>query len=189
MRNVRFLTQERSPFRKSFVGRFEEQADFVYFRFFKETFQLDLMESKKLKKTLWWSVGVIVVAALVCGGIYGFRDRQEKKLLRDYATSLNIGCPRVIGTGLTLNRVVDMPNNTLVYNVISDLLNEDAIQKDSLVHVSQLRQEARDNVLESLKKDPELPRIRRLGITFVYDYKFLDGSPFMQFTITPEDYQ
>ncbi len=90
---------------------------------------------------------------------------------------------------MTLNRVVDMPNNTLVYNIISDLLSADAVKKDSVIHIEQLKQSARNNMLNALKNDPELPRIRRLGITFVYDYKFLDGSPFMQFTITPEDYR
>ena len=147
------------------------------------------MEPIKRKRTLFWGIAVIVLAGLIYGGVYGNRTKRQARLLSEYATSLNVDCPRIVGTGMTLNRVVDMPNNTLVYNIISDLLSTDAVKKDSVIHIEQLKQSARNNMLNALKNDPELPRIRRLGITFVYDYKFLDGSPFMQFTITPEDYR
>lgn len=148
------------------------------------------MESTKRKKTALWILGAaVVIGGLVYGGVCWNRGDRVEALLLDYATSLNTNCPRDLEPGMTLKRVVNLPDHVLVYNIESSVLTRDMVEKDSVINRDTLQQTARNNALRSLQADPDLPRIRRLGITFKYNYTYMDGSPFMEFTITPDDYR
>lgn len=146
------------------------------------------MEPNKRKRTTLWIVLTIVFVGSVYGGVRWWRSERVEKMLQEYATSLNIRCPRELEPGMTLKRVVVLPGRTLVYNVESEVLTCQMVQ-DSIIDLSQFRENARNNAVQALLADPSLPRIRRLGITFVYNYKYLDGTPMMDFTVTPEDYR
>ena len=149
------------------------------------------MELKtKKKKILWVLLGVIVViGGLVYGGVCWNSEDRVETLLLDYTTALNSKCPRDLEPGMTLKRVVNLPDHLLVYNIESTVLTRDMVEKDFVINREQFRQTALKNAIQALKEDSDIRRIRRLGITFEYRYTFQDGSPFMDFTITPEDYR
>lgn len=147
------------------------------------------MKPNKRKTTTLWIVVSIVFVGLVYGGVrWWMSSGRVEKMLQEYATSLNIRCPRELDPGMTLKRVVVLPDRTLVYNVESEVLTREMVQ-DSIIDLSQFREKARNNAIQAVQADPSLPQIRRLGITFRYNYTYQDGTPLMDFTVAPEDYR
>lgn len=147
------------------------------------------MEPKKRKRATIWILVSILFASAGYGTIRWVEQSRAQSMLQEYAASLNVHCPRDMEPGMSLKRVVALPRRTLVYNIDSGVLTPELFASDDTFDLARFTQEARQKAIRALHSDKNLAQIQRLGITFVYSYKGSDGTPLMEFTITPEDYR
>ncbi len=126
---------------------------------------------------------------LLCGGLSltGCSSSAEKQL-SEFAYSLNAQCPIELGDGMAIARVVTLPERTLQYNIVSNYLRKSTPLDGLGMTWESMAEKYRGHMIENLKANPALKKIKRIGITFVYHYRDNDGNSLMEFTITPEDY-
>lgn len=107
---------------------------------------------------------------------------SAEKILQKTSAEANKSCPIMVDELTRLDKTV-VKDKTLTY--IYTLINVE----DNMGDFSEVKKEMDSQLIELVKKNPDMKSLRDLKVTFIYSYKDKNGKELFDITITPEQYK
>jgi len=112
-----------------------------------------------------------------CGG----KDKIVEKALQMTSEQLNKQCPMMIDAITRLDNTAVFPGKVLMYNytiIDTSNFNEDQMKEVGIPFIK-----------NTVKTNPQMEELRKLEVTFKYQYKDNEGKVILSFDVTPNDYK
>lgn len=135
-----------------------------------------------------FSVESILFSLLVCSCMLLLNacsgKSKTKSILEHAAEGINKNCPVTLDEYTVLTDCQAKDDNVLQYNYFLDF---DKLPGNT--SVEEFGKRMKSYVVNGIKTAPDMAELRNHGVVFEYVYKKQNGSVFLQFEVTPEDYR
>ncbi len=138
------------------------------------------MEKKKIKSIAYTLTGAIVGYLLV--NQFLFTKSFDEQMMK-IASEFNKHCPIMVDKETRIDNAVALPENTFQYNYT--LINLVRSEIDTSLFSASIKQ----NILNTIKTNPDLKPFRDNNAKMAYNYKDKNGIFIYKFVFGPKDYK
>ncbi|MFH1005832.1 MAG: zinc ribbon domain-containing protein [Bacteroidota bacterium] len=134
------------------------------------------------KKIISTTVGMICFALAYYGVQQLFFPSFDKQLVK-IADELNKTCPVMIDQYTRWDNIMPLPNNSFQYNytIIGNSKSE--------INLDTAKKYIKPNIINNVKKNPDLKFFRDHKTTLIYNYRDKNGEFVLNFSVTPDMYE
>jgi len=143
-------------------------------------------KSSRPKGLKYWIAFAVTFGLFYVIGYYavGFLVKPSfNKALMEIASEMNKSCPIMIDNATRLDNLIVLPDNVFQYNYT--LVN---MTKDS-VKIDDLRNYLEPTIINFVKTNPDMKKMRDFKITVNYYYKDKTGVYLFTISVKPEQYE
>ncbi len=112
-----------------------------------------------------------------------FNKPTVDEAIMEAASEINKSCPIMLDKDTRLDNVLAMPNNSFQYNYT--LVNFE----DNSIEVDELTDYLRPIIVNNIKTNPDMKWYRDNRVTFLYNYKDMNGIFILKLKVTPDEYE
>ncbi len=112
-----------------------------------------------------------------------FNKPTVDEAIMEAASEINKSCPIMLDKDTRLDNVLAMPNNSFQYNYT--LVNFE----DNSIEVDELTDYLRPIIVNNIKTNPDMKWYRDNRVTFLYNYKDMNGVFILKLKVTPDEYE